>query len=113
MWKWYLFSPGRQYLAVTRLIKVDPRWGWLSLIEMFMFLGILILGLVYVWVKGDLDWIKPKPITPTVDTRIPASLYEKLNKQQSVYKVKEFYHEMTVDAILQLPLLLQLTTRRL
>jgi NADH-quinone oxidoreductase subunit A len=70
--------------------KVDNRWGWLSLAEMFIFLGILILGLIYVWAKGDLDWIKPKPIKPVVDTQVPASLYEKLNQQQSVYTVKEF-----------------------
>lgn len=70
--------------------KVDSRWGWLSLAEMFIFLGILILGLIYVWVKGDLDWIKPKPIKPVVDTQVPVSLYEKLNQQQSVYAVKEF-----------------------
>ncbi|WP_083619378.1 NADH-quinone oxidoreductase subunit A [Mucilaginibacter sp. OK098] len=68
----------------------DPRWGWLALTEMFVFLGILILGLAYVWVKGDLDWIKPKPIVPITDTFIPKSLYEKLNAEQSVYKVKAF-----------------------
>lgn len=70
--------------------KIDNRWGWLSLTEMFIFLGILILGLAYVWVKGDLDWIKPKPIKPVVDTQVPVSLYEKLNVQQSAYAVKEF-----------------------
>jgi len=70
--------------------KTDNRWGWLSLAEMFIFLGILILGLIYVWVKGDLDWIKPKPIKPAVDTQVPVSLYEKLNQQQSVYAVKQF-----------------------
>ena len=75
------------------LIKADHRWGWFSLAELFIFLGILILGLVYVWVKGDLDWIKPNVIRPTVDTRIPSSLYEKLNKQQSVFIVKEFSSE--------------------
>ena len=72
------------------LIKADHRWGWLSLTEMFIFLGILILGLVYVWVKGDLDWIKPNVIRPTVNTQVPASLYDKLNKQQSGYIIKEF-----------------------
>ncbi len=70
--------------------KIDNRWGWLSLTEMFIFLGILILGLAYVWVKGDLDWIKPKPVKPTVDTQVPVSLYEKLNQQQSGYTVKKF-----------------------
>lgn len=70
--------------------KMDNRWGWLSLTEMFIFLGILILGLAYVWVKGDLDWIKPKPVKPVVGTHVPVSLYEKLNIQQSAYAVKEF-----------------------
>src|SRR5688572_23404233 len=65
------------------IIAADPRWGWFSLAEMFIFLGILIIGLVYVWRKGDLDWIKPKQLIPTTDARVPASLYEKLNQQQS------------------------------
>ena len=72
------------------LQKVDHRWGAFSLIEMFIFLGILVLGLVYVWVKGDLDWIKPHPTRPTVDTNIPLNLYERLNQQQSIHIVKKF-----------------------
>lgn len=81
------------------LIGADQRWGWLSMTEMFVFLGILVIGLAYVWAKGDLDWIKPNPITPAVDSRVPVSLYENLNKQQSSYKVKEFTTEtQTVTA---------------
>jgi NADH-quinone oxidoreductase subunit A len=78
--------------------RVDPRWGWLSLVEMFLFLGILILGLAYVWVKGDLDWIKPKPIVPGTDSVVPHSLYDKLNAEQSAYKVKEFMPDNVPDA---------------
>jgi len=74
----------------------EPRWGILSLIEMFLFLGVLILGLVYVWVKGDLDWIKPKPIVPTTDVKIPSSLYDRINKEQSLYTVKAFSMEKPV-----------------
>jgi NADH-quinone oxidoreductase subunit A len=80
------------------IIAVDARWGWFSLAEMFLFLGILILGLVYVWRKGDLDWIKPKPTVPTTNSSIPASLYEKLNLEQSVYTVKEFTLEPALTA---------------
>ena len=29
-------------------------------IEMFIFMSILLIGLAYVWVKGDLDWVKMK-----------------------------------------------------
>ena len=70
--------------------QLDPRWGWLALTEMFVFLGILILGLVYVWVKGDLDWIKPKPAVPTTNVVIPASLYDKLNAEQSTHVLRPF-----------------------
>lgn len=35
--------------------------GMFAFIEMAMFLGVLIVGYAYVWVKGDLDWDKPAP----------------------------------------------------
>ena len=76
------------------LIAADARWGWISLTEMFIFLGILILGLAYVWRKGDLNWIKPSVTLPQTDARIPQSLYDDLNTQQGKFKVKEFSLEM-------------------
>jgi len=75
------------------LIAADARWGWFSLTEMFVFVGILILGLVYVWAKGDLEWVKAKPIVPTTDTKIPVSLYQKINLEQGTYRVKAFSME--------------------
>lgn len=72
------------------LIAADARWGWISLTEMFIFLGILILGLAYVWLKGDLNWIKPSVTLPQTDTRIPQALYDDLNAQQGNFKMKEF-----------------------
>ena len=35
-----------------------PGLGALVFWEMIIFLGILTLGLAYIWVKGDLDWVK-------------------------------------------------------
>ena len=32
--------------------------GLLAFIEAFLFVLILLVGFVYVWVKGDLDWVK-------------------------------------------------------
>jgi NADH-quinone oxidoreductase subunit A len=40
--------------------------GLFGFLEMAVFLGILIVGFVYVWVKGDLDWDKPRPEVPRV-----------------------------------------------
>lgn len=34
--------------------------GLLAFVEMFIFVLILIVGFAYVWVKGDLDWVKMK-----------------------------------------------------
>jgi NADH-quinone oxidoreductase subunit A len=75
------------------MIGYEPRWGVFSLVEMFIFLGILILGLVYVWRKGDLEWIKNKPVVPVTDVTIPASVYDKINAEQSVHIVKPFSME--------------------
>ncbi len=35
--------------------------GLFAFIEMVVFLLILILGYVYAWAKGDLEWDKPRP----------------------------------------------------
>ena len=32
--------------------------GLLAIIEAFLFVLILVVGFIYVWVKGDLDWVK-------------------------------------------------------
>ncbi|MBE8713241.1 NADH-quinone oxidoreductase subunit A [Sphingobacterium hungaricum] len=74
-------------------IAADARWGWFTLIEMGLFIGILILGLVYVWKNGDLNWIKPTHVKPTVDVAIPSSAYANLNEK--IYVVKD-YREATV-----------------
>ena len=36
--------------------------GMFAFIEMMIFVFILIVGLAYVWVKGDLEWEKPKSV---------------------------------------------------
>lgn len=67
-------------------IAADARWGWFTLVEMAIFLGVLILGLVYVWKRGDLNWIKPTHRIPAVQVNIPKSAYEALNSKN--YEVK-------------------------
>lgn len=55
-------------------------WGWFALSEMFLFIGILALGLAYVWAKGFLDWVKPEGIQSTFKGVVPKSLYDKINE---------------------------------
>lgn len=76
-------------------IHADARWGWFTLVEMAIFLGVLILGLVYVWRRGDLNWIKSTHQTPVVETNIPARAYDVLNAK--VYEIKDFREELAVN----------------
>jgi NADH-quinone oxidoreductase subunit A len=72
---WFNFNPRFYIVALIFIIfdveiafiypvaRVFRRWvdqgnGWFAFIEIFLFVGILLLGLVYVWVKGDLEWIR-------------------------------------------------------
>ncbi|GHA63205.1 NADH-quinone oxidoreductase subunit A [Pontibacter akesuensis] len=57
----------------------DGLWGWFALAEMFIFIGVLVLGLAYAWAKGHLDWIKPKPILPQSRSKIPMDVYRQVN----------------------------------
>lgn len=70
------------------LLNADSRWGWLSLIEMFVFVGILLIGLIYVWKKGDLNWIRPEQFAPVSPAKIPLSAYGTLNDEK--YNTKPF-----------------------
>ena len=40
---------------------VEEGQGMLALVELAVFIGILAVGLVYVWVKGDLEWLTQLP----------------------------------------------------
>jgi len=47
-------------------ISVFRQWlrsgnGLFALIEIFVFVGILFLGLIYMWTRGDLQWSKETP----------------------------------------------------
>lgn len=69
-------------------IQIDSRWGWFTLVEMALFIGVLILGLVYVWKRGYLNWVKVSHVTPQVSTNIPISAYDKLNTQE--YALRDY-----------------------
>ncbi|MFZ4101442.1 MAG: NADH-quinone oxidoreductase subunit A [Sphingobacterium thalpophilum] len=89
--------PWSTVFSQQELINADPNWGWFSLIEMFIFIGILLIGLVYVWKKGDLNWIRPKQNLPVSPSMIPLSAYDGLNME--VYQTKTF----SVDTVLPAP----------
>jgi NADH-quinone oxidoreductase subunit A len=67
----------------------QAQWTWFAFAEMFIFIAILALGLAYVWAKGHLDWIKPKPQIPKIPEIVPKSLYEQVNRKYSETKSKK------------------------
>jgi len=81
---WFNFNPRFYIIALIFLIfdvevaftypvaTVFRRWvaegaGGFAFVELFVFIAILVLGLAYVWRKGDLEWIRKlreeKPVT--------------------------------------------------
>jgi|SRR5690606_9189677 len=80
--------PWATVFGASELMATDARWGVFTLVEMAIFVGILIMGLVYVWVKGDLEWIKPSPTVPRVSVNIPTHAYDRLNQEN--YRVKPY-----------------------
>ncbi len=82
---WFNFNPRFYIIALIFIIfdveiafiypvaKVFRRWvvqgdGWFAFIEIFIFVAILLLGLVYVWKKGDLEWIGRREQAPKEPT---------------------------------------------
>ena len=39
-------------------VAASPRMGLIALAELLLFTGILVVGLVWVWAHGDLEWLK-------------------------------------------------------
>jgi NADH-quinone oxidoreductase subunit A len=39
-------------------VQSSPEMGWIAFGELFLFTAILVVGLVWVWVHGDLEWVK-------------------------------------------------------
>jgi NADH-quinone oxidoreductase subunit A len=75
----FLF-PWSTVFANKQLIEqTNGLWGWFAVIEAVIFIVVLALGLVYAWVHGHLDWIKPEPDPTQYRSPVPRTLYEKIN----------------------------------
>ncbi len=61
--------------------ETNGLWAQFSLIETFIFIGILAVGLAYVWAKGMLDWVRPKPQSSDFQSKIPGEVYKAFNER--------------------------------
>jgi NADH-quinone oxidoreductase subunit A len=89
---WFNFNPRFYIVALVYIVfdveiafvypiaSVFKRWvdqgqGVFALLELFVFIAILLFGLAYVWVKGDLDWlrtVKPRGVAKPSASNPPA-----------------------------------------
>lgn len=76
LFPWATIFADKQLLAET-----NGLWGWFSVIEVVIFIGILALGLAYAWANGHLDWVKPEPSPTKIEPNVPQNLYAKINEQ--------------------------------
>ncbi|ACF15014.1 NADH-ubiquinone/plastoquinone oxidoreductase chain 3 [Chloroherpeton thalassium ATCC 35110] len=58
---------------------VFKQLGGFALFEAVIFVTILTLGLVYAWVKGDLDWVRPTPNVP----KMPEKRFDNISSGRS------------------------------
>jgi NADH-quinone oxidoreductase subunit A len=84
---WYNFNPRFYLIALVFIIfEVDialtfpvvvvyASWikkgtGWVAFVELMLFTAVLLVGLVWAWAHGDLEWVKQLSSKPA--TRVPA-----------------------------------------
>lgn len=74
----YLFPWGVTFGDKELIEATDWAWARFALVEMFIFIIVLALGLVYAWRKGFLDWVKPVRKTSNYQSKIPSEAYKHL-----------------------------------
>ena len=67
------------------MITWGTSWTGFLLLELIVFMVLLMGGLAYVWKKGYLDWDLEKPVIESVESQVPAGLYDQVNEK---YKLK-------------------------
>lgn len=76
LFPWATIFGNEELIAATQ-----GEWGWFSLIEMGIFIGILVLGLAYAWSNGYIDWVKPDVKPTDYQSVVPKNLYNKVNER--------------------------------
>jgi NADH-quinone oxidoreductase subunit A len=75
-----LLFPWATVFASVDHIRAAPSWGWVAFAEAFAFIAVLAAGLAYIWIRGDIEWVRPAPVVPQHPTPAPAEAYQALNQ---------------------------------
>ena len=77
-----LLFPWSTVFGNAKLIKeTNGSWALYAITEMFVFIGVLVLGLVYAWREGHLDWTKSNQKATENLSKVPMEVYERVNEK--------------------------------
>lgn len=74
------------------VILVLREIGWTAFFEVFFFISILVMGLVYAWRFGNLDWIRSGEITRPLSADEPSAPPEEPPLRESAFAAEEESH---------------------
>ena len=77
----FLFPWATVFAKEELVNSTNGLWSRFSMIETFIFIGILSIGLAYVWANGMLEWVRPKPKISDYKSVIPSDAYSRFEKQ--------------------------------
>ena len=81
----FLFPWSVVYADAKLIEGTGGSWGWFALVEMFLFIAVLAIGLAYAWVHGHLEWIRPDPKPTPYTSPVAKSHYDKINRKYSTH----------------------------
>ncbi|MFT6849605.1 MAG: NADH-quinone oxidoreductase subunit A [Sphingobacteriales bacterium] len=102
----FLF-PWATVFGSAAFIEQHASWGLISFIEMMVFIGVLLIGLIYAWKKGDLDWVTPSPLIPQTKSNIPQKKYNNFelnNPKRRSFNIKEISQGAVIPSISKKPI---------
>ena len=77
-----LLFPWSTVFGNAKLIEeTNGSWALYAITEMFVFIGVLVLGLVYAWREGHLDWTKSNQKATDNLSKVPMEVYERVNEK--------------------------------
>lgn len=77
----FLFPWSTVFSDPALLAETNQAWGWFTLAEVVLFVSILVVGLVYAWARGFLDWEVAVPEVTVPASPVPEDRYEALNQK--------------------------------
>ncbi|UBM57261.1 NADH-quinone oxidoreductase subunit A [Marinilongibacter aquaticus] len=77
----FLFPWGIVFGDEALIAESEGQWAWYAISEMFIFIFVLALGLLYAWREGHLDWVKPDTSQKKFESKVPLEAYKVINEK--------------------------------